>query len=935
MVTSIDTSLLLGIYNTRAGVSGGVGLGGGSFTPRAKVAPTAPWTTEPTPAEASAAVKAALAGRKLVNENAAQLDLPGASTDYRKLFALYQGLSTLNGLVDQVQKKGLTSIEKTRIQTTFAKGLDEVMAYSKAADLDNVRLTSGEVGTTTKTTLPVQANKQEYTTAPIYAGSSADAVPAFAGNVKFSIAVKRSGVTYNVDVDLNDVVGTRSMANVVNFINGKLQAAGVDTRFATQRLPGAERTITAGGQTIKLGPGPDQWALKVKPGGETVSFSAANTAPAVYMAQGVGDPNPDGKVDTNDGVISQQLLKFQTDTTNVDPPVAGQNDPNFVDGRSFAKTLGGEVKAVRATKVGPDGSVYMLADVTNKTGGQDIKGAQDVALLKYDAAGNLVYTRTLGASETASGLGLTVAADGRVAIAGSVVGGLNGAQDGPLNSGGAFAKETDSFVTVFNADGEEMWTQRRGARLADEASQIVFGDNNMVYVAGRSKSALPGAAGLGDWDSYIEGFGPPSTDVLTKGKVPATFTQSFGTSGADRPAGMVLDGTNLITASVENGRGVLRRFDISSGSPVLTSTRDLGDLQGGEIVGLALDGGDVVVAGSTSNGALSVGAPPTRAYSGGGVDAFAARISKDLSPGGSIAYYGGAGDDRATGMSVSNGQVFIAGSAGTSGLPGEDGDPDMAAVGKKDGFLVGLDVAAGSVDFARRFTGKAGYATPGSIAVDATGASSLDRLGLPKGTLDMTDSQRITAASSIRAGEQFTVRAGTGRAQTITIDAGETLTTLATKIKRATGFQVKVAATTSSGLRKLTVTPLNDRTIIEFGAGKTGKDALEFLGIPEGIVRNTIINDKGASVAADGKGQIFGLGLEADLNLNGDVEIAHAKADIATAMGVIRKAYKDLVAQATPQSNLPAASASASGPVPQYLTDQIANYQAALSRLGG
>lgn len=932
MVTPIDTSLLLGYYNSRAGISSGAGLGGSS-TPRAKVAPTAPWTNTPTPAEASAAVKAALAGRKVVNESAAKLDLPGASEDYRKLFALYSGLSTLNGLVEQIQKKGLTSSEKTRLEATFAKGLQEVMAYSRSADLDKVRLTSGEVGTTTKTTVPVQANKQEYVTTPIFAGSSSDPVPQFAGDVKFSIAVKRSGVTYNVDIDLNDVVGTRSMANVVNHINSELQAAGVDTRFATQRLPGAERTVTAGGQTIKLGPGPDQWAFKVKPGGETVSFSAPVTAPAIYMSQGVGNPDPDGKVDTKDGVITQQLLKFQTDASVVPEPVAASNDPNWVDGRAFAKNLGSEVKAVRATKVGPDGSVYMLADVTAKTSGQEIKGAQDVALLKYDPAGNLVYTRTLGASDTATGLGLSVAADGRVAIAGSVVGGLNGAQEGPMNSSSGFAAETDSFVTVFNAEGEEMWTQRRGARLADEASQIVFGDNNMVYVAGRSKSPLPGATGLGDWDSYIEGFGPPSTATLTKGKVPATFTQSFGTAGSDKPAGMVLDGTNLITASVENGRGVLRSFDISSGSPVLTSTRDLGDLQGGDIVGLALDGGDLVVAGSTANASLSVNGAPTRAHSGG-IDAFAARIPKDLSAGGSLAYYGGAGDDKATALSVANGKVYIGGSAGTT-LAGQDGDPDLAAVGKKDAFLAELDVVAGSVEWARRFTGKDGYTAPGSIAVDATGASALDRLGLPKGTFDNTDSQKITAGSSIRAGEQFTVRAGTGRAQTITIEADDTLTTLSTKIKRATGFQAKVSISTSGGVRKLTIAPLNDRTVIEFGAGKDGKDALEFLGIPEGIVRNTVIDKKGASTSADGKGQIFGLGLEADLRLDSAVEIAHAQADIATAMGVIRKAYKDLVAQATPQSDTPAASAPITGTVPQYLQNQLANYQAALARLGG
>lgn len=925
MVTPIDPNLLLGIYNSRMG-SGGLSLATGS-TANKRVAPTAPWTQERTPAEASAAVKAALAGRKFVDENAAQLDLASASTDYRKLFALYQGLSTLNGLVDQIQKKGLSSIETQRIQKTFAAGLQQVTAYARTAELEKLRLTSGEVGSTTKTTIPIAAAKTEYVTAPLYAGSSADAVPRFQGDVKFSISVKRSGVTYNVPVDLNDMgAQVRSMGNVVNFINDKLAAQGVDTRFATQRLPGQERTVTVGGKTIKLGPGPDQWALKIKAGGETVSFGAADTANAVYMAQGVGDPNPDGKIDTNDSLVRQQLVKFQTDTTTVAAPIQAQDDANWVDGRAFAKTLGPEVKTVRATKVGPDGSVYMLADVINKTAGQELKGEQDVALLKYDAAGNLAYSRTLGASETASGLGLAVSATGKVAIAGSVVGGLNGAQEGPMNSGptGAFAEETDSFVTVFNADGEEEWTQRRGARLADEASQVVFGDNDMIYVAGRSKSGLPGATGLGDWDSYIEGFGPPSTATATLGKVPATFTQNFGTAGADRPAGMVLDGTNLITASVENGRGVLRRFDISSGTPVLTSTRDLGDLQGGDITGLALDGGDVVVAGSTTNGSLSVGTT-TRAHAGG-IDAFAARISKDLSPGGSIAYYGGAGDDRATALSVSNGQVFIAGSAGTD-LPGQP------VVGKKDGFLAKLDVATGAIDWSRRFTGKEGYAAPSAIAVDATGASSLDRLGLPKGTIDLTDSQKITAGSSLRAGEQFTVRAGSGRAQTVTIEASDTLETLATKIKRATGFQAKVTVTTTAGIRKLTVTPLNNRTVIEFGAGKVDKDALEFLGIPEGVVRNTVVGDKGA-VPADGKGQIYGLGLEADLNLNDAQEIAHAAADLATAMGVIRKAYKDLVAAASPKSPQ-AAAAAATGQVPTYLKNQIANYQAALTRLGG
>ena len=926
MVTSLDPNLLLSIYSSR--VVGGTASSASLFTKR--TVPTAPWSRIPPPEQAAATakanIKAVLAGRGFVNENETQLDLPGASDDYRKLFALYKGLSTLADLAAQAQKKGLTGIEKQQLQKVFGKGLTEVADYARTAALEKVRLTTGEVAGTAKTTAPVIASKAEYVTTPLYAGTSADSVPAFQGNVKFTISVQRSGVTHNVDIDLADLgAQTRSMATVVNYINDKLQTDGVDTRFATQRLPGAPRTITTGGKTITLGTGPDQWAFKIKPSGESVSFGATATAGAVYIAQGAGDPNPDGKLTTNDGVQRQQFVKFQTDTTSVDPPVQPPNEANWVDGRTFQKTLGPEVKAVRATQMAPDGSVYMLADIAAKTAGQDIKGTQDVALLKYDAAGNMVFSRTLGASDSASGLGLAVSADGKVAIAGSVTGGLNGASDGALNSGptGTFAAQTDSFVSLFNADGEELYTQRRGARLADDASQLTFGADGTVYVAGRAKSALPGSANLGDYDSYIEAFGPPDA----AGKATTKFTQNFGTTGSDRPAGVVLDGTSLVLATVESGRGVLRRFDVSGASPVLTNTRDLGDLQGGDITGLALDGGDVIVAGSSANAALNAGTI-TRANAGG-VDAFAARMSATLTPGGSdaIAYYGGTGDDRATALAVSGGKVWITGSAGTD-LPGE------APVGKKDGFLAQLDVAAGTIDYSRRFTGKDGFAAPTSLAVDPNGASALDRLGLPKGGLDLTDSQQITAASSLRGGEQFTVRAGAGRPATITIDRAETLATLALKIRRATGFQAKVTIATVEGKRKLTIVPQNPRAVIEFGAGKLDKNALETLGIPEGVVRNTIVGDNGLQ-PADGKSQIYGLGLPQDLKLDSPQDMAHAAAEVAAAMGVIRKAYKDLKAAASPKTPEQLAAAAPKGKVPAYLTNQIANYQAALDRLGG
>lgn len=920
MVTGIDTSVLLGFYQNRTGLTGsGAAL---ASVATKKVAPTAPWNRSLGPQDTSAEVKGALQGRKFINEGGAKLDLPGASADYRKLFALYSGLSTLMGVAEQSNAKLVSETDRARLSRTFDRGLAEINKYIEDLDLEQVRVIQGTASTSAKTKLGVPRNKTEYVTPPLVSGSSANEVAAFTGNVQFNIAVKRSGATVNVPIDLAGMGGqTRSLVNVITYMNQQLEAAGVDARVASQRIAGGPKTTKINGKDVTIGTNPDQFALKFNVAtGESLSFSAPATAGAVYVAQDAGNPDPDGKASTNDSTTVSQFLKFQTDTTGVPAPTQRLGDGgNSVDGRIFGQNFGPEVKTVRDTKVAADGSVYMLADVTNKTAGQELKGDQDVALLKYDAAGKLIFARTLGASDEASGLGLAIAADGKIAVAGSVKGGLGGATDGPLNS----TDETlsDSFVTLYDAEGQELWTQRRGARAADEASEVAFGADGTVYVQGRTSSGMPGSSGAGGSDSYIQAF---KADAL--GKIQSVFTTTIGTAGTDKPAGMVVDGTNLIVASMEDGRGVLRRYDVSGGTPVLTSTRDLGDLQGGTITGLALDGGNVVVAGSTGNPGLN-GLSVTRAHAGGS-DAFAATMSADLSSGGHVAYYGGAGDDRATSLAVSGGQVWIGGAAGTD-LPN-----GLTPVGVKDGFLARLDIGAGTVEWSRRFTGKDGRAAPTSIAVDTTGASVLDRIGLPKGEMDLTDSTRLTAHSSLRAGDTFTLKAGFST-RTITIEAADTIDTLATKIRRASGFQAKVTISTVEGRRTLRVEPSNDRTMIEFGAGKADRDALAMLGIAEGVVRRTKMVD-GKTLPADGKEMLYGLGLEDALNLGSELDRNHALAVLGKAMGIVRQVYKDMVAAAQPESVKRAQEAQAkAGQAPAYLSNQIANYQAALARLGG
>lgn len=966
MVVSFDTSSLLSYYQARMGQTASTAVGSTTSADAAKAqyAPTPPWSTTSGAARSSALVKAAMAGRRFVDEGAAQLDLKGASSDYKKLFALYQGLNTLYGLGERMQATGVAATEKTRLQAIFNRGMSEISNYTDTAKLEQMRLTRGETMITDKTAVGVPRAKYSYTTGKVYTGAQADAAPAFQGAVAFTISVKRGTVTHTINIDLADMGGaTRTMGAVTSFINSKLEAEGLQTRFSVERTASPPRTVTTGGATVTLPATTSDFAFKITGDStETTTFSAPTTKPAVYVTTYAGNPDPDKDVKTEDGVFETSLVKLDGDTVGAE------------GSRIFSETLEGTISTVRTSKVGPDGSLYVLADVATSIDGQTVKGAKDVALLKYDSAGQLMYARTLGAAENAEGLAMTVNTDGRVAIAGKVTGAMAGMTNGPINSG-ADSTLTDSFVTVFDAQGDEAWSARRGAMKDDEATAVAFGAGGIVYVAGRAKSVLPssGATALGDYDSYLTAFAPDA-----KGVPKALFTTQFGTVGADRVSGIVVDGSKVTLAGVENGRGVLRGFDVTPTTtetvrtddngltnittttttngvstvsstdygandggtdPVVTTTtnvtsaasfsagatRDLGDLEGGQILGVGLDGGDLWIGGSTRNAALAAGSP-ANAHSGG-LDAFAARISADLSSTSqdALTYFGGTGNDTVSAVAVSGGKVWVAGQA-SADLPGS------AAIATKDGFLAQLDVLGGTA-VVHRLTGKDGIATATSIAVDSSGASALDKLGLPKGALLYADSTKVAAATSARAGDTFQIRtAEGGRLATVTLGAGDTLETLATKVRRAAGSKAKVEIVSDGDFRRLKISPATKGATVEVLPGKGGLDFIGSIGLTPGVIRNTIIDKDGKSVSADGGGPVFGLGLPAELDVSDDKAIKNALAVLGKSLGKVRDAYRQLEAAARPA---PAASNNASGPVPAYLTNQLANYQAALDRLTG
>lgn len=905
----INNSYLLGLYGVTDWATSSESSSAVTTSVR-NAQPTAPWNPSYNVPKPDELVRTAMAGRRIVDENAAQLDVKGASSDYRKLFALYQGLDTLAALNDRAGVKGVGATELALLAKRFSSGLDEVGTYVGKTELNAVRMVQGTTSALSKSTGGVPRDNANSITGPIHEGSPDSVVAAFSGDVAFGITIRQLGVTTTVPIDLADMGATpRTLSSVLEHINGQLEAAGFNTRIGREQIKAEPRTISANGKTVTLPVGPDRWALAVRGDStEAVGFAAAATSDAVYVVQTFGTAG------------GHQLLKFQSDGGSAPPVTApGIGDTHWVEGRSVQTGLPSGIETVRASATGPDGSLWIVADVEAGSGNQPIKGQRDVALMRYDPAGRLVSTRALGSAATASGYAIAIDADGRVAVAGSVTGALEPGKSGDV------ATVADSFVTVFDASGSELWTQRRGAQAADEATSVSFGPTGIVYVAGRAQSAIPGESAVGGWDGYVQAFSESQAYPSAPTVASSAGTAQFGTTADDGVQAITVDGSNLYSAGVENGRMIVRQFTLGgSGAPTLAATRDLG-VASGEIAGISISGGRVILTGTTRNQALDVGTVNTT--HSGGTDAFVAVLETDLAASAAdrLTYYGTVGDDTAADVKVHNGKVWVTGVSNRA-EGAEDTDPT-------EGYLTRLDPLTGGVEWTRTWAGDGQQAAPMTLAVAAGGASVLDRLGLPTGEIQQSDSKKLIDATSLRTGDRFYVSpANGGRSIAVTIEARDTLQTLARKIEQASQNTLKVTITSEAaptgtegdlqtalrtGVQRLSIVARDGKAGAVLTAGETGRDALAGLGLSPGFV--------GASTG-DGALKTFGLDLPRTLTL----DAASLKANgerLQAAMKAVRDAYRALA----PASTTP----TITGTAPAYLTAQIANYQAALSRLGG
>ena len=202
---------------------------------------------------------------------------------------------------------------------------------------------------------------------------------------------------------------------------------------------------------------------------------------------------------------------------------------------------------------------------------------------------------------------------------------------------------------------------------------------------------------------------------------------------------------------------------------------------------------------------------------------------------------------------------------------------------------------------------------------------------MPRGVIAARDSNALVSRSALRVGDEFSIGAEGRRATTIRIEAETTFAALAGAINRAIGAAGRASIVKQDGSERLQISAAEGRAV-RVDAGQPGRDALGALGLGPGLIaRNT---------SARGALKNFGLSLvEADLKLDTKADIAKTKAELSAAISIVRQAYAALLhpnaKEQTEAEQALEARRNAAGQAPEYYSQQLANYQAALARLGG
>lgn len=856
----------------------------------------APWQ-EPAP---NTPLSAQLAAIKRLSTIIDKTPMRNASlpADIQTSFVAYKALEQLRVLAESAAAKTTSSSTRLSLDAIFAKGLGDLQDFLAAAPSDKVRLAFDKPSRRAESVPMTPSIAPTKTLAAGILDARNAAIPGIVGNELLSVSLSKYGVTESVTVDLSTTPQPPTLDGIAAALNAAIASVPMRDTNGTIVLDGNGNPLPKYASNFSVEKNDGKWGLALNAlGVEKVGLDQVGAKDSLIVASGQTalDAPTTTKIlrfDDPAGAITQKTLgtiaavdRDATAAAALTPPpapAAGTTAP-------APQTVWASTTA-RAITSDAQGNSYVVGTTGGDLGSNRVDGAEDLFLTKLDSEGRVLWQRTLGASGGAQGAAVSVAANGDIVVAGTV--------SGPFN--GSLGADSDMLVVKFGANGDEKFATAVRALGNEEASAVTVGADGTIYVGGRS--------GTGGGDAFLARIS--ATGALQE-------RRTINSGGSDTVTALAIDGSGeLLALTKENGTATLRRIDAQS------LVGDLGSLALGSADARAIAvsaAGEIAVVGATLSALTGTQVNATS----GGRDGFVARIDAGLS-GASVSYLGSAADDQADSVTFMNGSLYVGGRT--------TGAMDGARRGAVDGFISRIDTATGAIQSTTQFGQTSLRTEPVRIAAAAGGAGIMGALGLQRGTVNGIDSAKLVAQTSLRPGDEFTLKVDGKTAKKITITAEDTLTTLADRIRKATGIDITVT-TPKVGDKSVLRIDAKPGHAIELVAGADGKGALAKLGIEPQRLSTPPVAPKNAPRVQPGG--TFGLALSDAYSLSTLESAALALKTIESAISMTQTAYRSLYWDDGKAALANGSTKTISGGASPYQQKQLAMYQDALSRLGG
>ena len=264
---------------------------------------------------------------------------------------------------------------------------------------------------------------------------------------------------------------------------------------------------------------------------------------------------------------------------------------NRVGSKQFG-TSGDDI--ANAIAIDPSGNIYITGSTRGSLPGWTSAGGKDIFLAKVDSSGNIIFTRQFGTNQDDVAYGIAIDTNGNVYIAGSTGGIL-----GTTSAGGL-----DIFLAKFDSSGNRVFTHQFGTNQDDIGFGVVVDISGNIYITGSTKGIL-GSSSFGLQDVFLAKFNSSGVNqfIVQFGSAGDDVGYSIGLSGTDN---IYITGSTLGNLPGNTSSGLtdifLAKFNSSGANQFLrqlgTTGRDVGN-------SVAVDsGGNVYVVGSTEGGLL-------------------------------------------------------------------------------------------------------------------------------------------------------------------------------------------------------------------------------------------------------------------------------------------------------------------------------------------